>query len=345
MTPLNHAKQDAFGQKMLSVMNSAGLALMTSLGHRTGLFDTMADLPASTSDQIAARSGLSERYVREWLGAMVTGGVVEYDAAAKTYRLPPEHAAWLTREASPNNMAGSLQWVAVLGYVEDQVLEAFRHGKGVPYSAYHRFHEVMAEESAQTVVAGLSQHILPLVPELEARLKAGIDVLDVGCGSGRALIYLARQFPASRFVGYDFSDEGIAAATREAKAQRRAQCPLRSRRRGGHAGHGGVRPDHGLRRHPRSGEAGRGAAEHPPRLEARRHLPDAGHLRFQRRRRGRATSGGNVPVHDLVACTACRSRWPMAVLAWAPCGARRWPCGCSATPALTTCASRRCRTT
>jgi ubiquinone/menaquinone biosynthesis C-methylase UbiE len=222
--PVDQTKQEAFGQKMLTVMNDAALALMMSLGHRTGLFDVMARLPPATSEQIAAAAGLSERYVREWLGAMVTGGVVEYDAAGKTHRLPPEHAAWLTREASPNNLAGSLQWVAVLGYVEDQVLDAFEHGKGVPYSAYHRFHEVMAEESAQTVVAGLSQHILPLVSGLERRLKGGIDVLDIGCGSGRALIYLARQFPASRFVGYDFSDEGVAAARREAQAQQAANA-------------------------------------------------------------------------------------------------------------------------
>jgi SAM-dependent methyltransferase len=215
----DQSRQDAFGQKMLDVMNHAGLALMISLGHRTGLFDCLARLQAAGSHEIAAQAGLSERYVREWLGAMVTGGVVEYDAAAKTYRLPPEHAAWLTRDASPNNMAGSMQWVAVLGYVEDQVLDAFRHGKGVPYSAYNRFHEVMAEESAQTVVAGLSQHILPLVPGLKERLMAGIDVLDVGCGSGRAIIHLARQFPTSRCVGYDFSAEGVAAAREEAQAQ------------------------------------------------------------------------------------------------------------------------------
>lgn len=214
---LDKAKVDAFGGRLIETINGAGLALMISLGHRTGLFDALAQLPASTSEGIAAAANLNERYVREWLGAMVTGNVVDFDPAARTYRLPAEHAALLTRAASPNNFAASMQWVAVLGSVEDNVADAFRHGKGVPYSAYNRFHEVMAEESGQSVVAALFDHILPLVPGLPDRMETGLDVLDVGCGSGRALIEMAEQFPKSRFVGYDASPEGIAAANAEAK--------------------------------------------------------------------------------------------------------------------------------
>jgi SAM-dependent methyltransferase len=148
---------------------------------------------------------------------MTTGGVVEHNPNANTFWLPPEHAAFLTRAASPNNIAQSMQWFAVLGSVEDDVLCAFKDGKGVPYSAYDRFHEVMAGESDQTTVAGLEPHILPLVPGLIHRLTAGITVLDVGCGSGHALLRMAELFPASRFTGYDFSEEGIASANAEAK--------------------------------------------------------------------------------------------------------------------------------
>jgi 2-polyprenyl-3-methyl-5-hydroxy-6-metoxy-1,4-benzoquinol methylase len=148
---------------------------------------------------------------------MTTGGVVGHDPDAGTFWLPPEHAAFLTREARPNNIAQSMQWVAVLGAVEDDVLQAFKDGKGVPYSAYGRFHEVMAGESDQTTVAGLEEHILPLVPGLVHRLAAGIDVLDVGCGSGCAALRMAELFPASRFVGYDFSEEAVAAANTEAR--------------------------------------------------------------------------------------------------------------------------------
>jgi 2-polyprenyl-3-methyl-5-hydroxy-6-metoxy-1,4-benzoquinol methylase len=147
---------------------------------------------------------------------MVTGGVIEYDAAAHTYRLPPEHAAFLTRAAVSSNLAVATQFVAVLGSAEDELVKAFAHGRGVPYTAYHRFHEVMAEQSAQTVVAALHDHILPLVPGLKEQLTAGIDVLDVGCGSGLAMIALARAFPASRFAGYDLSPDAVRGARSEA---------------------------------------------------------------------------------------------------------------------------------
>jgi 2-polyprenyl-3-methyl-5-hydroxy-6-metoxy-1,4-benzoquinol methylase len=212
----NQEAFDTFGQKLIGTINGAGLALMLSLGHRSGLLDCLATLPPATSQMIADAAKLNERYVREWLGAMTTGGVVQFNPADGTYHLPAEHAGWLTRAASPNNLAASMQWVAVLGHVEDHVLEAFRHGRGVPYSAYHRFHEVMAEESAQTVVAALFEHILPLATGLLEQLENGIDVLDIGCGSGLAIIELAERFPNSRFVGYDASPEAIATAASEA---------------------------------------------------------------------------------------------------------------------------------
>lgn len=206
------AAAQAFGEKLAGVLNSAGLALMVSLGHRSGLFDAMAGQGALGAEQLAKRAKLNERYVREWLGAMVTGGIVRYLPHERTYELPAEHAACLTRAAAPNNMAATMQWIPVLGSVEDGVLEAFRFGGGVRYEAYARFHEVMAEESAQTTVAGLHEHILPLVDGLKARLDSGIEVLDIGCGAGRALNALAAAYPNSRFTGYDFSEEGIARA-------------------------------------------------------------------------------------------------------------------------------------
>jgi len=213
-------RAEDFGQKMVDVMNHAALALMTSLGHRTGLFDTMATLPPATSEVIAGAAGLSERYVREWLGAMVTGGIVEYDEAAATYYLPAEHALCLTRSAVPNNIAAMAQFFPVLGSVENEIVECFRKGGGVPYDHYERFHEVMAEDSAQTVVAALDEHILPLVPGLSERLEQGIRVLDVGCGSGRALVHLAASYPRSLFTGFDLCEEAVVRASAEAQARR-----------------------------------------------------------------------------------------------------------------------------
>ena len=214
---LDQGKAEAFAGRMVGVLNEGALAIMTSIGHRTGLFDAMSGLPPSTSEQIASAAGLNERYVREWLGAMVVGRVVEHDPEGATYRLPPEHAAWLTRAASPNNIAVTAQFIPGLASVEDEIIESFKEGGGVPYSAFPRFHEVMAEDSGQTVVAALTDAILPLVPGLTERLEGGIDVLDVGSGSGRAMNLLARKFPNSRFVGYDFSEEALARARAEAE--------------------------------------------------------------------------------------------------------------------------------
>ena len=136
---LEKSKAEQFGERTIQIINDAALALMMSIGHRTGLFDTMARLPSSTVRDIAQAAGLNERYVREWLGAMVTGGIVEYDAGSDTYRLPPEHAASLTRAASPNNVAVTAQWVGVLGSAENAVVDAFRHGRGVPIARTHDF--------------------------------------------------------------------------------------------------------------------------------------------------------------------------------------------------------------
>jgi 2-polyprenyl-3-methyl-5-hydroxy-6-metoxy-1,4-benzoquinol methylase len=222
---MNQKAVEAFGEKLLGVLNSAATALMISIGHRTGLFDTMAQMDPATSEQIADRASLNERYVREWLGAMVTGGIVHYDPAQRTYALPAEHAALLTRSAAEGNVAVTNQWIAVLGQVEDDIVDCFKKGGGVHYSAYSRFHDVMAEESAQTVAAALKEHILPLVPDLVERLEAGIEVLDVGCGCGRAMNLLAETFPNSRFAGYDFSEEAVSKA--RAEAQRRGLANAR----------------------------------------------------------------------------------------------------------------------
>jgi 2-polyprenyl-3-methyl-5-hydroxy-6-metoxy-1,4-benzoquinol methylase len=212
----SQAKAEAFAGKLLTALNHGALSLMVSIGHRTGLFDVMSRLPPATSKEIAERAGLNERYVREWLGAMVTAGVVEVDPPTLRFSLPAEHAAFLTRAAAADNMAVFAQYIAVLGAVEDEVVDCFRKGGGVPYSRFGRFHEVMAEDSGQSVLSSLDSHILPLVPGLSDRLSQGIRVLDVGCGRGRVLNRLAVLYPRSRFVGLDLSSEAIAHAGEEA---------------------------------------------------------------------------------------------------------------------------------
>jgi len=207
---------EAFADRLVEHLNGGALSLMTSLGHRTGLFDTLADMPPATSPEIAQRAGLAERYVREWLGAMTVGNIVEHDPSAGTYHLPPEHAACLSRRSPTDNIAVFAQYIPLLGSVEDDIVRCFHDGGGVPYERFGRFHEIMAEDSGQSVVLALESQILPLVPGLIERLENGLHVLDAGCGSGQALNTLARRFPRSRFIGYDLSEAAIAKARQEA---------------------------------------------------------------------------------------------------------------------------------
>lgn len=210
---------EAFAQRMLDMLNQGALAVMTSIGHRLGLFDTLATLPPASSADIAASAGLNERYVREWLAALTTARVVCHDPSSQTYWLPDAHAALLTRAASPNNLAVYAQSVAMLGQIVPDILPCFRDGGGLAYHCYPEFHRIMAEDSEQTVVSALETQILSLAPELPARLEAGIRVLDVGCGEGRALIRMAGLFPRSEFRGYDLCAEAIDTARQEATRQ------------------------------------------------------------------------------------------------------------------------------
>ncbi len=214
---LDEARAAAFEERYLRALNDGALCLMSSIGHRTGLFDVLAQQEAPvTSGALAEAANLDERYVREWLGAMAVAGVIDYEPASDTYHLPAEHAAALTRAASPGNLAVYAQYIGLLGSVEDEIVRCFREGGGVPYERFGRFHDVMAEDSGETVLPALLDDILPLVPGLPERLQQGIRVLDVGCGRGRALNLMASVFPASRFTGFDFSSDAIAFARREA---------------------------------------------------------------------------------------------------------------------------------
>jgi ubiquinone/menaquinone biosynthesis C-methylase UbiE len=213
---VDSAKAEAFAGRLLRALNNGALCLMAAVGHRLGLFDAMRDLPPATSDEIARRAGLNERYVREWLGAMVTGRVVDVDPETKRYLLPPEHAAFLTRVAGADNLGVFTQYISLLGSVEDEIVECFKHGGGVPYAKFPRFHAVMAEDSGQSVLSSLEAHIVPIVPGLAERLATGIQMLDVGCGQGRIMNRLAELYPKSRFTGIDLSSEAILTAWEEA---------------------------------------------------------------------------------------------------------------------------------
>lgn len=205
-----------FSERITTAIGSAGLTLLLSIGHQTGLFDAMAQLPSATSAEIAAAAGLDERYVREWLGGMASGRVVDYDAESSTYRLPDHRAEVLTRAGGLNNLARLAQYVPLMCEVEQKILGCFRDGGGLGYDDYPRFHTIMAERSGEVFDAALISAVLPLVDSLPRRLQTGIDVADFGCGSGYAIGLMAQAYPASRFTGIDFSEQATAAGAAKA---------------------------------------------------------------------------------------------------------------------------------
>jgi Methyltransferase domain len=217
-THVDPAAAEEFAGRLIGILTDSSLALMISIGHQVGPFDTLAQLPPATSQEIANAAGLEARYVREWLGAMTTGRIVTYSPFEGTYALPAEHAASLASDAGPANLSHVMQFIPLLAAVEQEVVECFRHGGGVPYRSYERFHTLMAEDSATVHDASLIDDILPLVPGALDRLAAGIDVADIRCGQGHAVNLMAQAFPASRFTGFDFSEAAIAAGRGEAES-------------------------------------------------------------------------------------------------------------------------------
>jgi Rv2258c-like winged HTH domain len=146
---MERAAAEHFAERMLGVLNHAMLGLQISLGHQVGLYDLMSRLEPGTAEGIAREAGLDERYVREWLDGQVVGGIIQYDSAPRTYVLPSEHAASLTREAGPENLAVLAPYIALCGEVEQHVVRSFREGGGVAYDRYSRFQELQAAESAR----------------------------------------------------------------------------------------------------------------------------------------------------------------------------------------------------
>lgn len=213
---LDEQRAAAFAEQLFGFYTGGFVTFMIDLGVRTGLLDALAD-GGATSSELADRAGLQERYVREWLGALVTAEVVEYDPATRLYTLPAEHAVCLTGDTELNLAPLSLLAGLLAQHIQP-VAGAFRDGGGVPYTAYRpEFTDVMDALSRGTFDGVLIEGVVPLVAGLADRLHAGIAVADIGCGTGHSTNLLARAFPPSRFVGYDLAADAIDRGRTEAK--------------------------------------------------------------------------------------------------------------------------------
>ena len=210
-----------FANRLLDIYTGGFLTYMIEIGDATGLFTAAVEGPASSA-QLAERAGLSERHVREWLGAMVVARIFEYQPETAVYTLPPEHATCLTG-SSPSNLAPRSLGLSRLGKVMPKVIDTFRHGGGVPYPDYMPdFTEFMDALGRNRYDNLLVSVYLGLAPGLTERLADGISVADIGCGGGHVANLMAQAFPRSSFVGYDMDGNGIAVAASEADSMKLA---------------------------------------------------------------------------------------------------------------------------
>ena len=217
VAPIDPARIEQFAGEMFTHYTGGLIGYLIDIAYRTGLFEALASGPA-TSAELADRASLNERYVREWLGAMATSGIVTYDAGSKRFTLPAEHAICLTGGGSGNLARFSLLNTHVGKHVA-AVAECFRTGGGVPYEAFRpEFTDAMDATNRNTFDEHLIKDHVPMVPGLDKLLRDGGRLADAGCGTGHALVVLAREYPRSTFVGYDNSPGAIDKARAEASS-------------------------------------------------------------------------------------------------------------------------------
>lgn len=215
---IDPGRQQAFAGKMLEQFSGTMTVLLAAIGDRLGLFKDLVAHGPATAAELAGRTGLNERYVREWLGGLAAASYLTYDSHNGRFALPPEHASALAEEGGPMFVGGMLQQLPALVGVYDDVVTAFKNGGGVPQSRY----APGMWDGLERFTAGWFENLLlpvwmPAMPDVKAHLERGADVADVGCGRGRALIKLAGAFPRSRYVGYDNFGPTVTRATANAR--------------------------------------------------------------------------------------------------------------------------------
>jgi SAM-dependent methyltransferase len=217
MVAVDEAKLDAFMGRALGDLGAAISGLMVYLGDQLGLYKAMAGAGPLTAADLARRSGTDERYVREWLDNQAAGGYVAYDPVARTYELPPEQELALADEDSPAFLPGGFTGVLAAYADADLFVDAFRSGRGV---GWHEHDQRLFAGTERLFRAGyrgaLVSDWIPKLDGVDARLREGASVADVGCGHGASTIVMAQAYPSSRFVGFDYHAPSIDVARRRA---------------------------------------------------------------------------------------------------------------------------------
>ena len=217
-TGIDEAKLEAFMGRAVTDMGAIISAPLFVIGEKLGLYKAMAHVGPLTSEEVAERAGVAERYVREWLRNQAAGGYVEYDAETDRYLLPDEHAMALADEDSPVYMLGVYDSIASLYADEDKILEAFRTGKGM---GWHEHDPRLFRGTERFFKPGYRQHLvaawIPALDGVQEKLESGAKVADIGCGHGVSTIIMAEAFPNSEFYGFDYHQASIQRAREAAE--------------------------------------------------------------------------------------------------------------------------------
>ncbi|MGA3323925.1 MAG: methyltransferase domain-containing protein [Terriglobia bacterium] len=215
---IDQAKLEKFMGQALGELGAGMNAALVIIGDKLGLYKAMAGAGPMTSAELAQKTGTTERYVREWLCAQAAGGFVTYDTATGRFTLPDEQAFALAVEDSPAFLPGAYQVVASVFKDEPCITEAFRTGAGV---GWHEHCADLFQGTERFFRPGYAAHLvgswIPALEGVEAKLKAGAKVADVGCGHGASTILMAQAYPKSQFVGFDYHAPSIEAAWKAAE--------------------------------------------------------------------------------------------------------------------------------
>lgn len=203
-------KLNVFMGKAVGDLGATLNAALVVIGEKLGLYKAMAGAGPMSSDEVARKTGTSERYVREWLAAQAAGGYVVYDADSARYTLPPEQALALAVENSPAYLPGAFQLVTAVLRDEPKIAEAFQTGAGV---GWHEHDPGIFEGTERffrpNYMAHLTAEWIPALEGMEEKLRQGARVADVGCGHGASTILMAQAYPQSTFTGFDYHQPSI----------------------------------------------------------------------------------------------------------------------------------------
>jgi len=201
---LDMDKVHAFAFKVVGDITAVQMGTLSAIADRLGLYTALAEGGPATSAEFAARAGIQERYAREWLSAMACHGYIAYDDGAKQFHMTPEQAFILANPDSPVYLASAAAMAPTMWKNVDLLTEAFQRGGGVPQAEFGTEFWCGFERFTRPGFRNnLVQDWIPAMPQVDAALKAGGSVADIGCGNGQALLFLAQGYPAATLVGYD----------------------------------------------------------------------------------------------------------------------------------------------